>query len=509
MPVAEVDISQPAFGEMPPGPGLALLLGAQECDRLDDFDIVEMARSARRLASWATSLEFGAIAELSARRKTQGERLGAWDSEIGEWVADEVAAALTLSGGAAAREVVVAEQLAEHLPCTNRALTKGLIDTDKAKVIADGVGGCSPAIAGQVEREVLPAASGQTCGQLRYAVRKAVRDADPDAYERRRKEAEEGRRMELWDNDDGTSDLSGRSLPNALANAAFNRVNAIAQGLRADGDPRAIDQLRADVYLALLRNERPDEITARQATKSGCDDPLAQAPDVRTDAAAWSVLDRVSSQAPGGTACHSECGAEGQRGAATEPTEFAVGRVAGRLVPGSVDRGQMAGGAGVGGGVRRFECGAEKRCGAGTEPGQSTELVVGRAAGRPAGGTAGCGRNADDDARGVGSRDADSVSGSAVEGDTSSSDANSAAYCDGHRGARGDVGGTGADLARQERVEDRQQPAEPVGGLNRSERGSGQARAREVSGGAEVWASRAVELAGMPAALTPLKMSRR
>lgn len=257
MAAAEDDIIEPVFKEMPPGPGLALLLDAQEHDQLDDFDIIELARSARRLASWAAALELGAIAELSARRKVPGERLGAWDSEVGEWVTDEVAAALTLSGGTAARQVVVAEQLVEQLPRTYRALIDGLIDVDKAKVIADGVRGNDPAIADMVEERVLPTAPSQTCAELRYAVRKAIRDADPDAHEQRRKDAEEARRLELWETDAGTGDLVGRDLPAAAASAAFNRVNAIAQALKADGDPRTIDQLRADVYIALLRSERP------------------------------------------------------------------------------------------------------------------------------------------------------------------------------------------------------------------------------------------------------------
>jgi hypothetical protein len=266
--MAEADVYQPVFAEMPPGPGLALLLGAQEHGQLDDFDIVELARSARRLAAWAASLEFGAIAEFSARRKAVGERLGAWDSEIGEWVTDEIAAALTLSGGTAARQVVVAEQLAEHLPRTYRALTDGLIDADKAKVIADGVRGSGPELARRVEQQVLPAASGQTCAQLRYAVRKAVRDADPEGHAERRKTAEEARRLELWDADDGTSDLVGRNLPACAAHAASNRINAIAQAMKADGDTRTIDQLRADVYMELLRSERPETVTTPQSGES-------------------------------------------------------------------------------------------------------------------------------------------------------------------------------------------------------------------------------------------------
>jgi hypothetical protein len=258
MTVAEADAFQPAFAEMPPGPALALLLGARECDQLDDFDVVEMARSARRLASWAASLELTAIAELAARRRRQGVKLGVWDSEVGEWVTDEVAAALTLSGGTAAHLVVMAEQLAADLPLTFRALADGLIDVNKARVIADGLRGIHPKVAGEVERQVLPAAPGQTCAQLRSAVRRAIEDTDPEGCAERRRLAEEARCLELWDNGQGTSDLSGRNLPAGAASAAWNRVNAIAAALKADGDDRTIDQLRADVFIALLRNERPD-----------------------------------------------------------------------------------------------------------------------------------------------------------------------------------------------------------------------------------------------------------
>jgi hypothetical protein len=293
---AESDVYQPVFAEMPPGPGLALLLGAQEHGQLDDFDIVEVARSARRLTSWAASLEFGAIAELSARRKAVGERLGAWDTEIGEWVADEVAAALTLSGGTAARRVVAAQQLAEDLPGTFRALADGVIDADKAMVIADGVRGAEAAVAARVEQLVLPAAPAQTCAQLRYAVRTAVIDADPDAHERRRKAAEEARRLELWDADDGTSDLAGRNLPAGAAHAASNRINAIAQAMKADGDTRTIDQLRADVYVALLRSERPETETTPRSTESPA------RPAAESDCA--DLVNRTAAHRPGNVSNH-------------------------------------------------------------------------------------------------------------------------------------------------------------------------------------------------------------
>jgi hypothetical protein len=248
---------QPVFAGMPPGPGLALLLGSQDHSQLDDFDMVELTLSARRLASWAAAIEFGAIAELSARRKKQGERLGAWDSQAGEWVIEEIAAALTLSGGVAAHQVAMAGQFTETIPDTWRALEDGRIDRDKAKTIADGVCLLPDETARHVEERVLPDAPGKTCAQLRAAIRKAVLEIDPDAYAKRRRQAEEDRSLELRDNDDGTSDICARNLPAQVASAVYNRVNAIAQALKADGDPRTIDQLRVDVLADLARNHYP------------------------------------------------------------------------------------------------------------------------------------------------------------------------------------------------------------------------------------------------------------
>jgi hypothetical protein len=130
-------------------------------------------------------------------------------------------------------------------------------------VIASGVCGLTTGLARRVEQLVLPDAPGQTCARLRHAVRAAIRDADPDAdpdaYADRRKQAEESRRLELWPTDEGTSDLTGRNLPADQADAAYNRINAIAQAMKTDGDPRTIDQLRADVLIALIRNQRPSD----------------------------------------------------------------------------------------------------------------------------------------------------------------------------------------------------------------------------------------------------------
>src|SRR5262249_1303270 len=57
--------------------------------------------------------------------------------------------------------------------------------------------------------------------------------------------------------DDTTACLSGVYLPPAKAAAAFERVDAIARGLKNDGETRTLDQLRADVFCDLLAGISP------------------------------------------------------------------------------------------------------------------------------------------------------------------------------------------------------------------------------------------------------------
>jgi len=100
---------------------------------------------------------------------------------------------------------------------------------------------------------VLPRAPRQTTGEIRSKVRRLVKRLDPQALRRRREAAQRRREVTLVETDDGTAQLVGADLPADAASAAYGRVSAIAAGLKHDGDGRSIGQLRADVFLALLR----------------------------------------------------------------------------------------------------------------------------------------------------------------------------------------------------------------------------------------------------------------
>jgi hypothetical protein len=111
-----------------------------------------------------------------------------------------------------------------------------------------------------IEDKIIDAAPGQTTGQLRAALRRAVLAADPAAADRRRKKAERDARVEVWTECSGTAALAGRDLPPADVLAADKRVDSLARGLKEAGAKGTLDQLRARVYIALLLGRPIDSL---------------------------------------------------------------------------------------------------------------------------------------------------------------------------------------------------------------------------------------------------------
>ncbi|MBC6459051.1 HNH endonuclease signature motif containing protein [Actinomadura sp. HBU206391] len=242
--------------EFPPGPQLACALAGQRLNDLSDVELTELMAAAHRQTSWAQALELSAVAELSRRRHHDDHgpaAAGHCTSEIHEIVTEEVSLALTVTGTFASGLVVLAEQLAQQLRRTRAALEKGRIDLPRSKVIADALRGLDDALADSVEAAVIDEATAMTTAKLRHRVRRAIKDGNPDAAEKRTRAAVKDRRLELFDNSSGTGDLALRDLPAEDAHAVYNRINAAAQALKADGDERPIDILRADLTQALLR----------------------------------------------------------------------------------------------------------------------------------------------------------------------------------------------------------------------------------------------------------------
>ncbi|MGI8330841.1 DUF222 domain-containing protein [Actinomadura scrupuli] len=248
---------------LPPGARLAGVLESLIPFTLEDRELIGALRAFRRLVSWAQAGELEIIAELARRRPAGAhERSVNEASPVTEFLVDEVEMALTLTGTGAACLVDLALALCERLPATLGALRAGLVDSAKARVMAQGTSAVTAEVAARVEAQVLGKAPDLTTSQLRSKVARAVIAADPQAAERRREAAEGQRDVRCHEERDGsgTATISGRHLPADQAIAAANRLNAIARGLKADGDSRRLGAIRADVLLAMMLGLLPADL---------------------------------------------------------------------------------------------------------------------------------------------------------------------------------------------------------------------------------------------------------
>jgi hypothetical protein len=233
--------------EMLPGPDLAWHVGQARrrgLDALSDDELIGVLGGTRRLSSWAAEFELALVAELDARRSDP-------DGHEGEHVAEEVAAALTLTSRSATLLLELSRQL-EKLPQTSALLASGVIDRARAVVIADHLAPLPTADAAAVENRVASRAGAMTTGQLGAACQRAVLAHDPQAAARRKAQAEREARVECWAEPSGTGAIAGRDLNLAAVIAADQHLDAAARWLQRHGAPGTLDQLRAAAFLARL-----------------------------------------------------------------------------------------------------------------------------------------------------------------------------------------------------------------------------------------------------------------
>jgi Domain of unknown function (DUF222) len=243
-----------------PGPVLAGWLSSAPADQLDDAGLVNSITGFRKVTSWAQSQELARVAELARRRGISsgaGPNRTLTKQDPADYAPDEVALALTLTQCAADYWMSLAVSLKDRLPRTLVALGLGEIDLARAKLIDEYTTPLDDDAARKVEDKVLARAGQQTTGQLGAALRRAIISVDPEAAERRRKQAERNARVELVGEPDGTASLLGRFLPAAQAAAAWTRIDTIARAMQQAGATGGIDLLRARVLVHLLLGTLP------------------------------------------------------------------------------------------------------------------------------------------------------------------------------------------------------------------------------------------------------------
>ena len=167
--------------------------------------------------------------------------------------AADLAAQLHVTAGMAAGLIHLARDLVVKLPLTRAALRDGVIDIDKARIIAMACLLLTPEEARRAERVLFGLGIEEmTRGMIRDRIGCAVIAVNPAAARKRREEAEKTKRVEVFPELSGNTHISGRELPPALALLADQNIDARARHFRAAGVAGDMDCLRALAYLEML-----------------------------------------------------------------------------------------------------------------------------------------------------------------------------------------------------------------------------------------------------------------
>lgn len=237
------------------GPGLflAAVLDSVDRSRLSGHDTVRVLQADARMEAHYASRKYVSMVEVAHRTDPDAGTT----AEMVEYASDEIGAALTLTRRAAESELEFAAELDQRFPDVGEALSSGVIDVRRARVLVDNVGHLDSDTATTVVATALTEAPQLTTGQLRARIQKLCIEADTDQAKRRYEDRLAERKVVARINPEGTANLYGLDLaPNKVA-AIRGRIQGMALRLKAGGDPRKMDQLRADIFEDLLLGKRP------------------------------------------------------------------------------------------------------------------------------------------------------------------------------------------------------------------------------------------------------------
>lgn len=280
------------LADTPAGPALASLVESLDLELLDAHDRVEVAAAAGRVASWAHAVKARAAAAVDRHWTMSTPRTEPVPDGM-HVVPERIApATLALRLQASPREtatlIMEGRCYAGVLAETGDALLRGAIDPPRARVIARRLHDQPPRVALQVEAEVLQRAEGRTSHQVKQDVERALQRVDAEHAADRHEAARTTRCVSRPQvRDDGMAAL-WVVLPAVQAVRVDGVLEAAARAARAGGDPRTLEQLRADGLcdLVLSRGCIPTGAFRRVADgrPDGASDPLAHpAPSASPD----------------------------------------------------------------------------------------------------------------------------------------------------------------------------------------------------------------------------------
>ena len=248
LPLRGVEVSEWArrLAAVEPGPGLATLLDFLPTKALSDAEVVEVVAASRRLAGWVHAQTTAWAAELAHRPSMRPTGSPSTRMQDGCVAADELAMRLAESRQATAG--LVAEGVAYDglLAPTGEALRAGRIDARRARVMVERLRGVDGEVAWSVQERVLPVAGRRSVSQVRRDVDRVLAEVDgAHAVDRHRLARRTRRLTRPVGLPDGMAAMWW-VLPAVDAARVDGVLDCAARTARSAGDPRTLDQLRAD-----------------------------------------------------------------------------------------------------------------------------------------------------------------------------------------------------------------------------------------------------------------------
>lgn len=242
---------------MPAGLSLAMVVYSVDRSRLNGYDVVRLLEAEARLEAGVTAEKLASVAEIAHCPPGDAGSPVERTRDVVDYSEAEVAAALSLTRRAATTMMDQALWLETGGHRVKEALMAGLISERKAGLFYRSLSHLETETVDHVLDSTLGVAPGLTTGQLGHRISRLVMTSDPDGANSSMREGLDDRKVAAHANPDFTGCFHVCSVPPVETSAALRHVDRIARKVKNNGDERTLDQLRADVALALLRGANP------------------------------------------------------------------------------------------------------------------------------------------------------------------------------------------------------------------------------------------------------------
>ncbi|GEL94385.1 HNH endonuclease signature motif containing protein [Cellulomonas composti] len=239
-------------GSTPSGSVLAGLLECVDLASMTDRGVLEVTAAWERLAAWAYLGSAAAAAHLASRSSMNPPDERPRNARFSSTAGDEVALRLGWSRRAGANLVREGRALDRALSPVADAVRAGDLDRSKVRVFVEHLDDQPEDLVDAVLDRVLPGAATRTPTELGRDLERAILEVDPESAAARHDRAVTRRRVDAPRRLQNGMSGMWAVLPAHAARLVDGTLDATARAARADGDPRTLAQLRADVLVGII-----------------------------------------------------------------------------------------------------------------------------------------------------------------------------------------------------------------------------------------------------------------